>query len=139
MIFGRGYGRPGDELTWNWLNAILKMARGNRINLGPNSGLSMIRSEGIGTFLRVSSLSGVGQLAVVDSSGITARVTTTAGSGKVHPVSSTSAGALTVDTGTDIPVLNFSSTTGGIPLSTYVWIEQDAGGNWWITAVDCAN
>jgi hypothetical protein len=138
MIFGRGYGKPGDDLTWKWLNSLLEMARKNRIKLGQNSGLSMIQGES-GTLIWATGQSQTGQLAVVDSSGITARVTTTAGSGKVHPVSSTQAGALTVDTSTDIPVLNFSSTTGGILASTYVWITQDAGGNWFVTAVDCGN
>lgn len=54
MISGKGYGKPGSELTWAFLNDLLKMAMGNRVNCGVNSGLSMVRSEGVGTFLRVS-------------------------------------------------------------------------------------
>lgn len=137
MPFPGFYGDSKDDLTWKWLNWLLKQVKRNRIKLGLNSGLSMIQGEQ-GCSLWVSSqLSG--QLAVVTSSGITARVTTAAGTGNVNPVSSTSGGTLTTDTSTDIPVLNFSSTTGGIPSGTYVWISQDPGGNWFITAVDCGN
>jgi hypothetical protein len=44
-----------------------------------------------------------------------------------------------VDTSLEYPVLNFSTTTSGIPAWTIIWIEEDENGNWLITAVDCAN
>ncbi len=149
MIFGRGYGRPGDELTWNFLNSLLRMARGNRINLGPNSGLSMVRSEGIGTFLRLSQVTTTGQLAITTST-ISANVFNTGscmgtspkkwapGGGTVHFVNYNGTCWVEDDTG-DVNVLNFSTTTGGIPSDTLVWLSTDAGGNWVITAVDCGN
>jgi hypothetical protein len=136
MIFGKGYGRPGDELTWSWLNNLLKMCRTNTIILGPNCGLAMIKSEGTGTALRVTNKGSGRQLAVTDGT-ISARVTTTAGSGNVFLVTNDGT-TLTVGT-VDTPVLNFGSTTGGIADGTYVWIEQGPDNNWWITSVDCGN
>jgi hypothetical protein len=129
------YERPGTELTWAWLNELLKLTRTNRINLGANSGLTMVQASGVGTFLRATPQISA-QLAITNGT-ITARVGTTAGDGNVFfvTVDGTTLSADTVDN----PVLNFSSTTGGIPTSTYVWVEQDSGGNWWITAVDCGN
>ena len=149
MIFGRGYGRPGDELTWAWLNSILKMARGNRLNLGPNSGLSMLRDEGVGTFLRLSQTSLSGQLGVAVST-ISANAYNSGscagtspkkwapGGGTVHFINYDGTCWVEDDTG-DVDVLNFSTTTGGIPSGTLVWLSQDNGGNWVVTAVDCAN
>jgi hypothetical protein len=49
-------GRDGDELTWTWLNKVLTLVRTATVNLGPNSGLSMIQNDA-GTFLRVSNTS----------------------------------------------------------------------------------
>jgi hypothetical protein len=137
MFFPPRKGQPGDELNWAWLNKIRAWCRRNEIYLGMNSGLSMLKLD-CGTFLRVSDSTGNGQLAVVDSSGITARVSTVAGSGNVYPVAINGTN-LTTDMSMEIPVVNFSSTSGGIPMATYVWISQDPGGTWVITAIDCGN
>ncbi len=127
--------RIGDELTMAWLNALRDTVLQNQITLGANCGLAMTQSPA-GTALRVSSGSNSKQLAVTDGA-ITARSGTTAGTGTVF---------LTTFDGTDITttaetldVFNFSSTTGGIATGTYVWVQQDDGGNYWITAVDCGN
>ena len=63
-----------------------------------------------------------GYLAVADGT-ITARVGTTLGSGMVF-LTTIAGTAVTVLTDT-ANVLNFSSTTGGIPTGTYVWVEED--------------
>ena len=69
---------------------------------------------------------------------VTARVTTTPGSGAFNFVNLNGT-TLTTDTSGTTACFNFSSTTGGIATGTYVWVEQDPAGNWWITSVDCGN
>jgi hypothetical protein len=128
------YMQPGSELKWSFLNGLLKMCRTNRLIIGPNCGLQMIQSAGSGTALRVVFPPSGAQLAVADGT-ITARGGTTLGSGNVFAVSISGTTA-TVGT-VDIPVVSFSSTAGGIPTGTYVWIQQDPGGTWVVTAVDC--
>jgi hypothetical protein len=54
MLFKLQKGYPGDELRWEWLNALRSLARTNRISLGMNSGLEMVQNEANGTILRVS-------------------------------------------------------------------------------------
>ena len=46
-------GNAGDELNWTWLNLLRTAVKKSIVNLGPNSGLSMIQNDA-GTFLRVS-------------------------------------------------------------------------------------
>jgi len=128
--------RAGDELTLRFLNWVRDKCLRNTIKLGPNSGLSGIWGSD-GTILRVATGEGGGaQLAITDGS-ISARSGTTPGSGTVFDVSYN--GTVLVTATTTKTVGNFSSTTGGIPTGTYVWIEQDPQGAWWITAVDCGN
>jgi hypothetical protein len=129
--------RPGSELTTGWLNWLLACVKRNSINVGVNSGLAMVQTEN-GTILRVAKDSGGQQLAITDGT-ITARVGTTPGTGNVFTVSYDGTNLITDPNFTDLAVFNFSSTTGGIPTTTYVWITQDPQQNWWVTSVDCGN
>lgn len=146
---GRGYGRAGEELTWTWLNALLKLARGNRINLGPNSGLSMVREEGIGTFLRVSQSQTADRFLGVTISTVSACAVVTAGTkwtpgaGTVYAVSYDGTN-LNTNTEFTYDVLNWSTTTGGIDSDTLVWVDTDGTfefgePNYYITQLDCGN
>lgn len=127
--------KKGDELTSSWLNRLLALVKMNTVELGMNSGLSMVQTPNA-TILRLSSTGTSGRLAITDGT-ITARVTTTPGTGTVNPV--VFDGTTLTTLAEDITVYNFSSTTGGIVDSVYVWIEQDLSSWWWITAVDCGN
>src|SRR5271156_5702851 len=64
MLFKPKPGKPGDELTWYWLNRLLKWCQLNEINVGPNSGLTMTKSTVTGTTLAWSGIAPAGQLAV---------------------------------------------------------------------------
>ena len=129
--------RPGDELTTGWLNWVLRLAKRNTIELGANSGLSMVQNEN-GTSLRVASTSKQGTVGITSST-ISARSGLTPGSGTVDRYSYDEDSGDLVDDEQSEDVLNFSSTTDGIASGTYVWIEQDGLGFWWITAVDCGD
>lgn len=146
------YGQAGMELTWSWLNALLKQVLTNRINCGPNSGLSMVKIAGVGTFLRVSDpTAGAGQLAITDGTISACVKTTLATTGCPTSPPSWAPGTGFVyflnyngtcwvqDDMQNYSVLNFSTTTGGIATGTLVWLSLDNGGNWVISAVDCAN
>lgn len=133
MMFAPKDLKPGDELTLSWLNKIRSWCARNTINLGVGSGLAMVQNEQ-GTFLRVSG-SQSGELAITHGS-ITARVTSTPGTGSVYFVNYDGT-SLSTDTSHDIPVLNFSSTSGGISTGVYVWVTQGPGSEYWITAIDC--
>ncbi len=140
--------KPGDELTTEWLNGIRAAIKQATINLGVNSGLSMIQTEA-GTFLRAGNGQVFGQLAVTDGTVPAATVTGTGtstqmteGVGNVFLlVWNDTAGAWIVDPMDADPyeVINFSTTTGGIATDTLVWIQRTASDDWFITAVDCAN
>ncbi len=125
--------KPGDELTTKWLNWLLIWVKRNTIELGVNSGLSMVQTENA-TVLRLASQKSGAQLAITDGT-ITARSGTTPGEGTVFRVSYD--GTDLVTDAETLDVLNFSSTTAGIPTGIYCWIEQDPQSNWWITSVDC--
>jgi hypothetical protein len=145
-------GRPGTELRWAWLNALLRMCRTNTIILGPNCGLEMIKSEGVGTALRTTPSVGGKQLAVtngtitaaIDNSGSCTNtgslLKTIPGAGSVFAMAYDGT-CLVADTSTTpIPVLSYSTTTGGIASGIKVWIEiNDNDGQWYITSVDCGN
>ncbi len=75
---------------------------------------------------------------------ISARVGTTPGTGgvfiviydgSVYQIQNGSGGNPTITQA----VLNFSSTTGGIPSGTYCWIGLASDGQWEIISVDCGN
>ncbi len=129
--------KPGDELTTGFLNGLLAMIRRATVNLGINSGLSMVQNDA-GTFLRLANVSGGPIQVAVTNGTITARSGTTPGAGNVH-LADYDGTILVVDTSEDVPVLYISSTTGGIPTGIYVQIAQDAAGNNWIVSVDCGN
>ncbi len=123
-----------DELLLKWLNDVRDWAvQGSIMDVGaglsgsptPN-GWSIGLGAGIGR---------AGFLAKTNGT-ITARSGTTAGTGSVF-LTTFSAPTITVTANT-LTVYNFSSTTGGIATATFVWVEQDDAGNYWITAVDCA-
>ncbi len=127
--------KPGDELTSGWLNWLLSWVTRNTIEIGVNSGLSMVQTDH-GTALRTTGQPTGAQLAITDGD-VSERSGTTPGTGTVFRVAYD--GTVLVTDTVDLDVFNFSSTTGGIPDSTYCWIEQDPQGNWWITSVDCGN
>ncbi len=129
--------KPGMELTAAWLNWVLKTCKENRIELGEGSGLTMSQNEN-GTILRTAgSSSGQLQRAITNGA-ISARVGTSPGGGNVFLVSYN--GTVYV-TGVDsIPVLNYSSTTGGIATGVYCWIAEDpTSSELEIISVDCGN
>ena len=134
--------RKGDELTLKWLNGIRQLAVEGQVDVGSCSGISASQGPN-GIALGVSVASESGTLAYTDGT-ITARSGTTPGTGTVYLVVYDGT-VLQIQNGTGgnptvtQAVLNFSSTTGGIPTGTYVWIEPDPGSNWFITAVDCGN
>lgn len=136
MFHGPRHGKAGDGLTWTWLNKLVDLCQRNTINLGIGSGLIMVRTNA-GTSLSVAPGTLGAQLAITDGT-ITARSSVTPGTGTVFYVDYDGT-SLNTDTTETVNVLNFSSTTGGIDSSVYVWITQDSSGNWWITSVDCGN
>ncbi len=128
--------KPGDELVCKWLNEVREAAvSGGIAALGPG-----LKGSPTPTGWAINLANPLGQmpgfLAKTDGA-ITARSGTTLGGGDVF-LTSISGTTITVETDT-VDVLNFSSTTGGIPDATYVWVEQDADGNYFITSVDCGN
>jgi len=128
--------REGDTIGARDLNKLLDAIERCIINPGQSSGLDISQSQG-GTSLRVRPPTN--RYLGVTSGTITARSGTTPGTGTVTLyLYSTSAGTVGTS-GVNVTVYNFSSTTGGIATSTYVWVEQDVDGNWWITSVDCGN
>ncbi len=140
--------KPPAELTTDWLNKLLMLVRKNTINLGVNSGLSMIQSEA-GTFLRASGKQTFRSLAVT-STAVGASVKTGTGTstqmaegqGSVYLLvwsETDSAWIVDPDDDDQYDVINLSTTTAGIPVDTLVWIESDDADNWFITAVDCGN
>jgi hypothetical protein len=60
------------------------------------------------------------------------------GGGTVYSVSYNGA-CLVANLDDEYDVINFSTTTGGIPTDTLVWTQPDSDDNWYITAVDCGN
>ncbi len=81
--------------------------------------------------------------AVDDAGGCTDSGTllqTTPGSGSVYPMAYNGT-CLVADTSKPtISVLSFSTTTGGIPGGTNVWIQlNDNDGQWYVTSVNCGN
>jgi hypothetical protein len=129
-------GRPGQELLWSWLNDLLKLARGNRINLGPNSGLAMIQSPGVGTFLRVTRTPRDLFVGIVLSPGITVRSGLTLGSGPVEIYTKDPSTGAYVDSGTQINVDSVSSFAGGIPAGCWVTCGYQADGTATLLNVD---
>ncbi len=151
MLFKPRKLKPGDELTTYWLNRVLTWCQTNTINLGPNSGLSMIQSPLTGTQLRVIR-SGSAQLAVTTSGGVTACVANagsctnsgtllkwTPGTGFVYYVSYNGTCLVADTSSTSVAVRNFSTTTGGILGNVLVWTQLNSDGQRYVTAVDCGN
>ncbi len=140
--------QPGDELTTGWLNKLVLAIKRNTINLGVNSGLSMVQNEA-GTFLRTGNSPAYGCLAVTDGGVPAASVTGTGtstqmteGVGLVFLLvwdETDEVWAVDPDDADPYEVINFSTTTGGIPTNTLVWIQRTASDDWFITAVDCGN
>jgi hypothetical protein len=139
MIFGRGYGRPGDILSWKWLNNVLKMCRTNQLFLGQGSGLSMNKIDGIGTWVAVSRQPGTVFIGIVGSAGISARVGNVLGSGPVDLQLKDPTTGDYVDGGQTIFVDSVSSTTGGVPSGTWVTCGWQEDGTGTLLNVDCGN
>ncbi len=126
--------KPGDELTTRWLNSVRDAAiEGSISDLGP--GLTGSPTPN-GWTIGVNERSGGGFWAKTNGT-ISARSGTTLGAGSVFLLSVTTT-TITVLTDTQA-VVNYSSTTGGIPTGTYVFVQDDGFGNMSITAVDCGN
>jgi hypothetical protein len=127
MIFKPKAGKPGQELTWRWLNGLRAWCQENDIKPGVNSGISVIKSQLTGTQLRVDFPPGA-FVGIVQSPGITARSGLTMGSGPVEIYSKNQSTGAYVDTGVQITVDSVSSVTGGIPSGCWVTCAyQDDG------------
>lgn len=126
--------KPGDELTTKWLNSVRDAAiEGSIADLGPGlKGSPTPKGWSIG----LARLDGGGHWAKTDGT-ISARSGTTLGTGTVFLLD-VSGTTITVTSDTE-DVVNYSSTTGGIPTGTYVFVQDDGFGNMSITAVDCGN
>ncbi len=127
--------RPGDELTCAWLNAVRNAAiEGSICDLGPGlKGSPTPNGWSIGL-----TRSGAGSGVWTKTNGaVSARSGLTLGTGSVFllNVSTTTIEVTTITR----DVVNYSSTTGGIPDATFVYVEDDGFGNLSITAVDCGN
>ncbi len=120
--------RPGDELTTGWLNKIRDWCVRNTLQ-GVSAGLTAQQLDTGFTLGAIIPDGASGSVGVVQTGGISARVGSTYGSGNV----------LVNTLGVNITVKNFSSTTGGIAAGTYVFVQQDSAGTWWVTSVDCGN
>ncbi len=127
--------KVGDELTSKWLNGVRNWAVQGAI-VDVSAGLSL--SEGPnGTTISLTSIGTGGGFWAKTDGVISARSGLTLGSGTVFLLDvSTTTITVTTDT---LSVVNYSSTTGGIPTDTYVFVQNDGFGNWSITAVDCGN
>ncbi len=127
--------KPGDELICRWLNAVRDAAvEGSIAALGPGLiGSPTPTGWQVGL---ASSIRQNGFWAKTNGT-ISARSGTTLGSGSVFLLEVTST-TITVTSDT-LDVVNYSSTTGGIPTDTYVFVQDDGFGNPSITAVDCGN
>lgn len=127
--------KSGDELTSKWLNDVRQAAvEGSIASLGP--GLEGSPSPN-GWLLRIKGIGASGGFWAKTDGTISARSGLTLGSGTVFLLD-VSATTITVTTDT-LPVVNYSSTTGGIASGVYVFVQDDGFGNQSITAVDCGN
>ncbi len=125
--------KAGDELIIDWLNALRDAAvEGSISHLGPGiSGSPTPNGWSIG----VSEVSSRAGFLAKTNGTISARSGTALGTGSVF-LTTISGSTITVTSNTQT-VFNFSSTSGGIATATYVWVEEDDAGNYFITAVDC--
>lgn len=73
------------------------------------------------------------RLAKTDGSGVSARSGTTAGSGTV--TLQYLSGTTITDGSETVTVYNW--TDDAAAATTYVWVQQDTLGTWWITGEDC--
>ncbi len=127
--------KPGDELTAKWLNDVRQAAvEGSIAELGP--GFTAMPTPN-GWSIGLNSTGGSGGFWAKTNGTITARSGTTLGTGTVFLLNVVGT-AITVTTDT-LSVVNYSSTTGGIPDAIYVFVQDDGFGNWSITSVDCGN
>jgi hypothetical protein len=131
---GPKQGRPGDELTWSWLNSLVSWCQRNTINLGACSGLSAVPTPQ-GIALAVSGLMGA-QVAYTK----TAITASTAGVSGGAPGQGTAYFA-NFD-GTNLNLDNAATTNAvtvynlqdeSVDAGTYIWIQQDPAGFWWVT------
>ncbi len=127
--------KSGDELTSKWLNAVRQAAvEGSIAHFGPGF-TAQPTPNGWSIGMAVTGSSG-GFWAKTNGP-VSARSGLTLGSGTVFLLDvSTTTITVTTDT---LSVVNYSSTTGGIPTGIYVFVQDDGFGNWSITAVDCGN
>ncbi len=127
--------KKGMELTAKWLDDVRQAAvEGSICSLGP--GLQGSATPNGWVLGLASTGASSGFWAKTDGT-ISARSGTTLGTGSVFLLS-VSGTTITV-TGNSVNVVNYSSTTGGIPTATYVFVQNDGFGNLSITAVDCGN
>ncbi len=128
--------KPGDELTVAYMNELRDWAvQGSIMDVG--AGLSGTGTPNGWSIGLSDNLPGRAGFLAKTNGTITARSGTTLGTGSVF-LTTISGSTITVTSET-MTVSNFSSTTGGIATATYVWVEEDSVGNFFITAVDCGN
>lgn len=123
--------RPGDPIRAAEWNNLVDIVLRNEINVVQSSGLDIAKSAA-GTTLRVAGA--LRQMLAYTSSSITARSGTTPGTGTVTPQRFN--GTAISSNGQDLTVYSFSASAA-IASGKYCWIEQDPGGYWWVTAVEC--
>ena len=73
--------------------------------------------------------------AVTDESGITARVGTTPGSGTVTIYEAIGTPLVLTTTGEEVTCYNVVTDT--VADDTYILMDQDKFGNWWVVVEDC--
>ena len=122
--------RKGDPILARDWNILLDVVRENDIREG-QGGIN-VKKGYTGTTLSFTGTTR--QQLALTSSTITARSGTTAGSGTVTP--QTFDGTSISGAGQDVTVYLFSASAS-IASGKYCWIDQDAGGYWWIIAVEC--
>ena len=127
--------KPGDEITAQLFNALRQAIIETTIIPGLSVGIQVTQTNA-GTMISVRSTQ---RYVGITTSTITARSGTTPGSGTVELYLYSTPNDDLEDTGQEVTVRSFSSTTGGIPTSTYCFVEDDLDNNFWITSVDCGN
>jgi hypothetical protein len=139
--------RQGDVITAQLLNELAnqRAARGVRCSGGVNC-----RENPDGSLQIWGNQDENLPFLAVTSTAITANVVVTTGTkwtqggGSVFAVN-VNGSNLEADTSTEFDVINWSTTTGGIPINTLVWVttdgsmKSDGTPNWFATAVDCGN